>query len=192
MYVETQLPTHLPPAQPCAASRKLQLLAHLMRALSAVYAAWTLWQLVAWWTSGDKVVQNMGTYLQRDLGAMAAWQPLAALGLGLLDWALLLVAVVYCWKFLACLKRGISVNAWAPQYLARCAWFAVGSQALSLLFRPLQTFLLTSHLPASEQVFRWAFYTHDFLGAIVGLTLLMFAYLFTWVLEVAEENRSFV
>jgi len=32
----------------------------------------------------------------------------------------------------------------------------------------------------------------DFLGILLGLALLMFAYLFTWVLEVVEENRSFV
>ena len=192
MYVETQLPNHASALEPSVALRKLQWLAHLMRALSASYAGWVLWQTLNWWTRRDDIVLHMGNYLQRDLSAMAAWQPMVALGLDLFDWALLLIAVAYCWKFLACLQRGTHLNVLAPKYLACCAWFAVASQAVALLFRPLKTYVLTSHLSGAEPVFKWAIYNHDMLGAIVGLTLLMFAYLFTWVLEVVEENRSFV
>jgi hypothetical protein len=48
------------------------------------------------------------------------------------------------------------------------------------------------HLPVAEQVWKWSYRSTDLLTAMFCLSLLMFAYVFTWTMEVAEENRSFV
>jgi len=60
------------------------------------------------------------------------------------------------------------------------------------LSRPVQSFLLTAHLSAAEQVWQWRFQNVDLLAVLFCLLLLMFAYVFTWTMELAEENRSFV
>jgi hypothetical protein len=56
----------------------------------------------------------------------------------------------------------------------------------------VQSFLLTAHLSAAEQVWQWRFQNVDLLAVLFCLLLLMFAYVFTWTMELAEENRSFV
>ena len=48
------------------------------------------------------------------------------------------------------------------------------------------------HLPATEQLWKWSFRNVDLLAILFCLALLMFAYVFTWTMELAEENRSFV
>jgi len=171
---------------------KLRRLAFLMRLLSTAFAVWVLWQVISWWRNIDTVGREMGRYLQRDLSAMTSWQTQASMALDLAVWGLLLLAVVYCWRFLGSITRGGSVSSLAPHYLRLCGWLALVCQFASLLCRPVKTYLMTIHLPASEQVFKWFMTSSDFLGILLGLALLMFAYLFTWVLEVVEENRSFV
>ena len=177
---------------PGAARLKLRRLAQLMRVLSAAYAAWVLWRIVDWWTNAELVKRGMGHDLKLDLSALAPSQRMAAMGLDLLVWLFLLVAVVYCWKLLASLLKDPGFTAAAAHSLRRCAWWALSCQTLTVLSRPLNTWFLTWHLPAAEQVFRWRFAATDLQGLLLCLALLMFAYLFSWVLEVAEENRGFV
>ncbi len=185
-------PKHSAIQSPGAARVKLRRLAQLMRVLSAAYAAWVLWRIVSWWTDADLVKQGMGHYLKLDLSGLAASQRMTAMGLDLLVWLLLLVAVVYCWKLLACLLKDKGFTETAAHNLMQCAWWALACQTFSVLSRPLHTWFLTWHLPAAEQVFRWRFAASDLQGVLLCLALLMFAYLFSWVLEVAEENRGFV
>jgi len=174
------------------ALRKLQHLGHLMRALSAGYAIWVLWSILNWWTDTERVLKNYGNYVGRDLGAAADWQRLAPLGLDLATWFLLLVAVVHCWKFLRQISQPLAAFNLASFHLSRCAWYAIGCQALSIAIRPLQSYLLTLHLAVGEQVWKWAFRPNDLLTAMFCIALLMFAYVFSWTMEMAEENRSFV
>jgi hypothetical protein len=76
--------------------------------------------------------------------------------------------------------------------LAWAGWFGALSQFLSFLIRPMQSYLMTAHLAASEQVFKWAFYPQDILSTLLCGVILCFAYLITWAVDVAEENRAFV
>lgn len=177
---------------PGAARVKLRRLAQLLRVLSASYAVWVLWQIVGWWTDADLVKQGMGHYLKLDLSGLAASQRMAGMGLDLLAWLLLLAAVASCWKLLACLLKDQGFTEAAAHHLMQCAWWGLACQTLTVLSRPFHTWFLTWHLPAAEQVFRWRFAASDLQGVLLCLVLLMFAYLFSWVLEVAEENRSFV
>ena len=174
------------------AMRKLQRLAHLVRLASAGYAAWVLWNILNWWLDADKVITLFGKFIERDLSALAASQRLAALGLDLIAWALLVLAVLQCWRFLRCVDQTTPWNAAAAKHLSQCAWFAIACETTSLLLRPVKSFLLTAHLPAAEQVWRWDLRSQDLQGVLFCLSLLMFAYVFTWTMELAEENRSFV
>lgn len=175
-----------------AAQTKLRLTAQGMRWLSAGYAVWVLWQILRWWLDADRVIRLMGNYLQRDLSGMATWQRLAALSLDLVAWALLLAAVVYGWRFLGSLREDVSFSETSAHQFMRCAQFAIACQALTLLSRPVQSYLLTAHLPRAEQLFQWQFRPHDLQSILLCLALLMFALIYAWALEIAEENKRFV
>jgi hypothetical protein len=172
--------------------RKLQRLGHLMRLLSAGYAAWVLWLILSRRLDTERMLQGYGRYLERDLHAAAIWQQYAPLALDLGTWALLLMAVVQCWKFLRHVSLPLTSFNRAAHHLSRCAWYAIACQGISMLMRPLQSYLLTFHLAADEQVWKWMFRPEDLLTILFCLALLMFAYVFTWTMEVVEENRSFV
>ena len=174
------------------AIRKLQRLTYLLRAASVGYAAWVLWNILNWWLDADKVAKYFGEYIHRDLSALAATQRYAALALDLIAWTLLLLAVVQCWRFLRYLGQPARWSSAAARHIALCAWLAVACEGITQLSRPAKSFVLTLHLPAAEQVWKWNFLNMDLLAVLFCLSLLMFAYVFTWTMEVAEENRSFV
>jgi len=174
------------------AIRKLQRLVYLMRLISAGYAAWVLWNILSWWLDADKVMRNFGNFISRDLSSMTASQRFAALGLDLIAWTLLLLAVVHCWKFMHYVSRPARWSDAASRHISLCAWFAIACEGFTELSRPAQSFLLSAHLSVAEQVWKWDFRTMDLLAVLFCLSLLMFAYVFTWTMEVAEENRSFV
>ena len=188
------MPLVLSPANavPGLAYAKLRFTAQCLRLLGAGYAAWVLWQILRWWLDGERVIRLMGSYLRRDLSAMADWQRLAALSLDLLAWALLLAAVVYAWKFLGNLRNSAVFSERGAQQLMRCAWLASACEATTLLLRPLQSLLLTAHLSPAEQVFQWQFRSADLQAIILCGALLMFALVYHWAFEIAEENKGFV
>lgn len=174
------------------AAVKLFWLAQGLRVLSASYAVWVLLRVVRWWTDSEKVIKNMGLYLGRDLSALTASPRIIAMALDLGAWLLLLAAVVCCWKSLGILIREHTFTQPMARLLAWAGWLGALCQGLTLLMRPMQTYLMTAHLPAGEQVFRWAFYPHDLLSTLLCGMLLCFAYLIAWAVDVAEENRGFI
>ena len=175
-----------------AAHTKLRLTAQGMRWLSAGYAAWVLWQVLSWWLDADRVSRLMGNFLQRDLSGMEVWQRMGALSLDLMAWALLLAAVVYGWRFLGSLHESVNFSELSAQQFMRCAQLAIACQALTLLSRPVQSYLLTAHLPSADQMFQWQFRPHDLQSILLCLALLMFALIYAWALDIAEENKRFV
>jgi hypothetical protein len=192
MQTLNALPQRSADADQNPAIRKLQRVSHLLRATSAVYAAWVLWNILNWWLDADRVKHYFGDFIHRDLSALAAPQRYGALALDLVAWALLLMAVVHCWRFLNYLGQPARWSSTAARHIALCAWFAIAGEVFTQLSRPVQSFLLTAHLSAAEQVWQWRFQNVDLLAVLFCLMLLMFAYVFTWTMELAEENRSFV
>ncbi|NVO07485.1 MAG: hypothetical protein HXX19_16895 [Rhodoferax sp.] len=192
MQISEGLPHGSESAPTHPAMRKLQRLAHLVRWVSVGYAAWVLWNILDWWLDADKVATNYGNFIHRDLSALAASPRYAALALDLLAWTLLLLAVMHCWKFLNDLSQPARWSGTAARHLSLCAWFAIACEGFSELARPLQSYFLTLHLSAAEQVWKWNFRAVDLQAVLFCLSLLMFAYVFGWTMELAEENRSFV
>jgi hypothetical protein len=78
------------------------------------------------------------------------------------------------------------------KHISLCAWYAIACETFTELSRTVLSFLVTSHLSNYEQVWQWRFQQFDLLAVLFCLVLLMFAYAFTWTMELAEENRSFV
>ncbi|NMM37955.1 MAG: hypothetical protein HHJ09_10630 [Glaciimonas sp.] len=171
---------------------KLRFTAQCMRLLSAGYAAWVLWQILNWWLDAERLMRLAGGYLNRDLSGMATWQRMAALSLDMVAWTLLLAAVIYCWKFLGNLRNSASFSGQGAHQFMRCAWLAIACETVTLLSRPLQSYFITAHLSAAEQVFQWQFRASDLQGIILCLALLMFALVYAWALEIAEENKGFI
>ena len=180
------------PAHHSAAFAKLRIAAWTMRLLSAGYLVSVFWHMQDWWLDGARVIRLMGNYLGKDLSAMQDWQRMAAMGVDLAALALLVVAVVYCWRFLGTLQQKTSFTDTGVRYLMRCAWWGLACEVLSLVSRPFKTYLLTMHLSPSDQQWRWSLQSGDVQSAILCVALLMFALMFSWALEIAEENRSFV
>ena len=56
--------------------------------------------MLSWWLDADKVTRNFGNFISRDLSTMDPLQRYGALGLDLIAWCFLLMAVVQCWQFL--------------------------------------------------------------------------------------------
>lgn len=179
------IPTH-------AAYAKLRIAIAAMRLLSLGFLASVLWHIQDWWLDGERVVRVLGYWWGKDLGAMQAWQRHASMALDLLDLALVAVAVAYCWRFLATLQSRTGFTDTGLRQLMRCAWWGLASEAVSLLARPVKSYLLTLHLPMAEREWRWSLQSGDLQSLILCLSLLMFALMFSWALEIAEENRGFV
>lgn len=179
------IPTH-------AAYAKLRIAIAAMRLLSLGFLASVLWHIQDWWLDGERVVRVLGYWWGKDLGAMQAWQRHASMALDLLDLALVAVAVAYCWRFLATLQERSGFTDRGLKQLMRCAWWGLASEAVSLLARPVKSYLLTVHLPMAEREWRWSLQSGDLQSLILCLSLLMFALMFSWALEIAEENRGFV
>lgn len=172
-----------------AAFAKLRIAAWAMRLLSAGYLVSVFWHIQDWWLDGERVILLTGNFYGKDLSGMQAWQRLAAMGV---DLALLVVAVVYCWRFLGTLQQKTSFTETGVSYLMRCAWWGSACEVLSLVSRPFKSYLLTLHLSPADQQWRWSLQSGDVQSAILCVALLMFALMFSWALEIAEENRSFV
>jgi hypothetical protein len=175
-----------------AAYRKLNLAAHVVRALTACYAIFTLWQFLTWWLNKPRIIQMRGRYWGLDLSEMASWQPMVGLGMNFIAWVLLVISVAYAWKFFASFKRDKGLSAQGGQLLMRCAWFAVACFVFTVLSRPIFNYFLTIHLDSTLRVLAWEWQMRDLMRAILTLALLMFAYVYSWMLDIAEENKGFV
>ena len=175
-----------------AAKTKLYWLAQLLRVLSVSYAAWVLLRIVQWWTDAERVVKNMGLYLARDLSGHSANARLLAMALDLGAWLLLAAAVVCCWRSLGYLIKEHTFSHPMARLLTQAGWLGGACELLTLMIRPLQSYLMTAHLPATEQLFKWAFYPQDLLSIMLCGVILCFAYLIAWAVDIAEENRGFV
>jgi hypothetical protein len=180
------------PSPHSAAYAKLRIAAQAMRVLSAAYLVSVFWHIQDWWLDGERVARLVGNAYGKDLSAMQAWQRLAAMGVDLAALGLLVVAVVYCWCFLGTLQQKTSFTETGVGYLMRCAWWGSACEVFSLVSRPLKSYLLTLHLSPTDQQWRWSLQSGDVQSAILCVALLMFALMFSWALEIAEENRSFV
>jgi hypothetical protein len=175
-----------------AAFAKLRIAAWVMRLLSAGYLVSVFWHIQDWWLDGERVARLMGNFLGKDLSAMQSWQRLTAMGVDLAALALLVMAVAYCWRFLGTLQQRTGFTETGVGHLMRCAWWGLACELLSLISRPFKTYLLTLHLSPTDQQWRWSLQSGDVQSAILCVALLMFALMFSWALEIAEENRSFV
>jgi hypothetical protein len=149
-------------------------------------------RIVQWWMDSERVVKNMGLYLARDLSGHSASARLMAMALDLGAWLLLLAAVVCCWKSLGYLIKDLTFSHPMARLLTWAGWLGGLCELLTLMIRPLQSYLMTAHLPAAEQLFKWAFYPHDLLSIMLCGVILCFAYLIAWAVDIAEENRGFV
>lgn len=171
---------------------KLNWLAQALRLLSALYAIWVLVRIFRWWTNSELVIKNMGQFLGRDLTDLSVHSRMMAMTLDLVAWLLLLAAVVYCWRSLGYLIQEHALSRRMAQHLTQASWLGGLCQILSLAARPVQTYLMTSHLPVVDQVFKWTFYPQDLLSFMLCGVIACFAYLIYWAEDIAEENRGFI
>lgn len=115
-----------------------------------------------------------------------------AMSMDLVSWLLLLLSVVCCWKALGVLVREYTFTPRMARLLTLGGWLGGACLLLAVLSRPVNSYLITWHLPAAEQVFKWNFYPQDVMSAMLCGSLLCLGYIIAWAQEIAEENRGFV
>lgn len=188
-------PSHLAPqnkAMHSPALIKLRATALSLKLATAAYAAWVLWAVLNWWLSPNQVIEQMSRYLGQDLHGLATWQRMVPLALDLIAWAFLCGAVVYAWRFLSDLESKKVFSKAGANAFMRCAWLAIACEGFTQLTRPVIHYVLTAHLNADQQAFHWPFRPSDLQSIILCLVLLVSALIYTWAIEIAEENKEFV
>ena len=123
---------------------------------------------------------------------LATWQRMVPLGLDLISWGILCGSILYAWKFLNELVKSKIFSKDGAQFFMRCAWLAITCEVFTQLTRPVIHYVLTAHLNAKEQVLHWPFKTSDLQSIILCLVLLVFALIYSWALEISEENKEFI
>lgn len=160
-----------------AAYRKLHITALVMKTVLLGYILFGFFRFVPWWFA-KQGIEN--------------WQRALGLSLNFISWGCLVAAVVYVWKFFDLFHTTKTLTERGGIYFMYCAWFAIASQAMNVLARPINSWIVTAHLDTSMQQFNWSFTYRDPLAAVFCLSLLMFAYIHRWFLDIAQENAEFV
>lgn len=163
-----------------------------LRVMAGIYTAWEFWLIVRPLRDSQAFLERLGNYWHRDMSAAQAEQIWRVVALDLALWFILLAAMVCWWLASRHLLRDMSMSATASAWLRRGAWAGLACTVLSILTRPLHSYLYTQHLPAESQLWLWNTNPSDLLGLLIGGVLLMLSYLMAWMCEIAEENKAFV
>jgi hypothetical protein len=185
-------PNTLPGNQTELTRKKIKWVVSAIQLLSFAYCIWVLWYVTEPILRADyfKAVVERGWHI--PMAQVNDWQLVAFSLIDTVEWLFLCTAVFYCWKALAMLK-GTSINYISlSQSLRIGAWFAVLTQVIALLDRPLKSLCMSWHLEDSQHLVRWSFYPNDLLLFLLCFTLLGFAYVMTWTAEISEENKGFI
>jgi hypothetical protein len=163
-----------------------------LRIVACVYTAWVFWLIVRPLRRTPAFLERLGNYWQRDISAAQDWQVWSVVTLDLALWSLLPVAIVCWWLASRHLLRDMSMGPQSSTWLRRGAWAGLICTVLSILTRPIISYLYTLHLPAESRLWLWNINPSDLLGLLICGVLLMLAYLMAWMSEIAEENKAFV
>ena len=174
------------------AQAKIYGLVQVLRFVSFSYVVWILFQILRPWYAPERFISQLSRYWERNLASAHPWQLSAGVLLNLGLWSLLVISVVFYWRAMGRLLKDMAFTSKVGALFMRGAWFGMACEALSVATRPLLSYVLTLHLPAEQQLFRWDVYPNDLLATILCFVLLIFAYLFAWMVEIADENRGFV
>jgi hypothetical protein len=185
-------PTSLSSAHQVHLRRKVIAVIWSLRILACVYTAWVFWLIVRPLRDPQTFLQRVGKYWQRDMSAAQDWQVWSVVTLDLTLWSLLPVAVVCWWLASRHLLRDMSLTVTTSTWLRRGAWLGLAYTVLSILSRPIISYLYTQHLPTQSQLWLWNINPSDLLGLLICGVLLMLSYLMAWMSEIAEENKAFV
>jgi hypothetical protein len=181
-----------PPSARDAAYRKLRISAWVMKVLLLGYAGLSFWRFVPWWLNEQGVKAYVSQRWGCDVSTLEAWQRFLGLGLNLVVWGFLVAAVVYAWQFFNGFQRTKRLTDIGGTQLMRCAWFAIASISSNSLVKPLNSYIQTLHLEAAARQLEWQLTQLDILASIFCLSLLMFAYVHRWMLDIAQENAQFI
>jgi hypothetical protein len=174
------------------ARTKIYGLVQVVRFVAFSYTSWVLIQILRPWYAPQLFFSQLGRYWERDLASAHPWQISAAVLWDLGLWLLLVISVIFYWRAMGSLVRDMAFTSKVGMLITRGAWFGMACEVLTVATRPLWSYVLTLHLPADQHLLRWDIYPNDLLATILCFVLLIFAYLFAWMVDIAEENRGFV
>jgi hypothetical protein len=163
-----------------------------LRIVACVYTAWVFWLIVRPLRDTQAFLHKVGNYWHSDMSAAQDWQVWSVVTLDLALWSLLPLAIVCWWLASRHLLRDMSMSTQSSTWLRRGAWAGLTCAVLSILTRPIISYLYTLHLPAESRLWLWNINPSDLLGLLICGVLLMLSYLMAWMSEITEENKAFV
>jgi hypothetical protein len=173
-------------------TEKLRRVIGALQVTALAYLVWVLWEITRPLRDPSPILAWLGRVAQGPLPEVQPWQWGAYLAVDLLTWTVMAWAVKKCWQAMAQIKQMNGGDQQAARHLVQGAWLAVTTEVLSILARPLKTYLLTCGAEGPQAVVHWFFHPQDLLVTLLCLSLLGLAYVFSWKTLLAEENKGFI
>jgi len=172
--------------------QKLGITVTALQVTGIAYVAWIFWLILAPLTRPESLVNWLRIAFHRPLTNVDTWQFGAYFLVDLLNWLLIAVAASYCWSAMQQIKTADGNDKVASSRLVVGAWLACIAEAISILARPLKSYVMTVNDNGEGPLFHWYFSPQDLVVSMLCLALLGFAYVFSWKAYLAEENKGFI
>ena len=181
-----------PAGTPANIAQKLRRVVGALQWTALAYLLWVLWVILKPLSDPAAVLNWLGKLAHRPLGDVNAWQWGAYLLVDMVNWALLALAVVYCWRAMNEIKQVNGRGPLASRLLLTGAWLAFATEVASISARPLKSYIMTCCDAGAAPLVHWFLHPQDLLATLLCLCLLALAHVFSWKVYLAEENKGFI
>lgn len=166
-------------------------LCQLLRIAAVAYGVWTFATFSYFW-SNEALVAARFDDLGVDVAGASAAQRLAAFGVGLVIWLLLVAACYSGWRLFSVYLAGRIFTADAAVWLRRLALFGLLAALIDIATRPLISIILTAHKEAGQHMVSVFFRPEDLSTLLLLATLLALAHIQKTAADIANEHAQFV
>lgn len=172
--------------------RRIGWICHLVRWLSAFYAIWILWLLGRFWSDGDMVRRVFAFRTKLPLTEPEGWQRMLGFWTSILDWLLVVAAIYAVWRLMAEYLEGRIFHPGAAFWLRRVGSFGVAALVVDILLRPLQSGLMSLHMPEGARFIAIDFMPNDLLNLLFLMAFIALAHIFKSAAELADDHAGIV
>src|SRR5215472_8855327 len=164
-------------------------LCHLTRVAAAGWAAWLLVVQVWTWSNPAKIANDLGHYMNADLGAINGSEAALAFGASIVAW-IAAAAVAYCiWRLFGAYLSGRIFSAEAAAWMQRIGVAGLIAVLVSIVVRRINWLILTSHadLALSARMFTQFVVPIDLLQVLFCLFVLAIGRVFKTAVQIADD-----
>jgi hypothetical protein len=182
-----------PPSQVELRAR-IGLLCHLIRAATIGWIGWTLLVTIWAWSDREKLLGNLGHYLNADLSGITQAEYVWASVVGI-SACTPVVAVGYCiWRLFGTYLDGRIFTVDAAAWMRRVGIAGLVAVLVDIVFRRIIWWILTSHgnIPLGTRLYTQVVIPNDLLYIVFCLFVIAIAHIFKTAAEIADDNARIV